>query len=558
LPTSLAAAALSYLVCMTCSYNTMATTTTRILRRHARAIASSGKVNCTCRCARNGKSYSSIYGVDIDAQAVEVCQLSLYLKLLQDETTGSAHQYQLEFQHTAHLKRLLPDLSKNIVCGNSLIGTDVLQGQLFAIDEERKLNPMNFGDAFPEIIKRGGFDVIVGNPPYGATFDPTAKAYIRKKFASYKYKYDSYIYFIERALSLVAQGGYLSYITPELWLKLESCAPLRNLIARNASFKSLRIYGEDVFAQAVVNTVVFVLQKGTEVSSILVEHGDEMWQLPSQLWKSDPLLAVDYRLRPELRSLVDSVRAASQPLSEFGEAIQGITPYDRYRGQDPNTIKRRGYHFDHKHDKHCGKWLAGEDIARYELHWSGEWLSYGPWLGAPREPRFFEGPRLLFREIPGEGRRIQATLVHQETFYHGHSITPFKPHENSGVDLRFLLGVANSLLANWVAGLTLANFGKQVFPKLNPQDIKALPIPRLELSKPADQTRHDHIAQHVDAILRAKKQLADAKTDKDKTYYENKCASLDRQIDLVVYDLYELTDREIRTIEGLRDTISSP
>jgi adenine-specific DNA-methyltransferase len=97
---------------------------------------------------------------------VEVCQLSLYLKLLQDETTGSAHQYLLEFQHTAHLKRLLPDLSRNIVCGNSLLGTDVLDSQPFAGDEERKLNPMNFEDAFPEVIKRGGFDAIVGNPPY--------------------------------------------------------------------------------------------------------------------------------------------------------------------------------------------------------------------------------------------------------------------------------------------------------------------------------------------------------------------------------------------------------
>src|SRR5207245_1463115 len=71
---------------------------------------------------------NSIYGVDIDAQAVEVCQLSLYLKLLKDETTVSAHQYLLDFEKQA----LLPSLANNIVCGNSLIGRDIVEGQLFA------------------------------------------------------------------------------------------------------------------------------------------------------------------------------------------------------------------------------------------------------------------------------------------------------------------------------------------------------------------------------------------------------------------------------------------
>src|SRR3990170_1453535 len=120
---------------------------------------------------------NNIYGVDIDAQAVEVCQLSLYLKLLQEETEASTHQYLLDFAHIAQMKKLLPDLSKNIVCGNSLIGRDILDGQPFASEEERKLNPMNFEDAFPEIMKRGGFDAIVGNPPYGMVSDPVQKSY---------------------------------------------------------------------------------------------------------------------------------------------------------------------------------------------------------------------------------------------------------------------------------------------------------------------------------------------------------------------------------------------
>jgi hypothetical protein len=90
---------------------------------------------------------NNIYGVDIDRQAVEVTQLSLYLKLLEDETTATARHYQLEIRET-----LLPPLDKSIVCGNSLIGTDILHGHLFEPVEEKKLNPMDFEDRFPEVV----------------------------------------------------------------------------------------------------------------------------------------------------------------------------------------------------------------------------------------------------------------------------------------------------------------------------------------------------------------------------------------------------------------------
>ena len=104
----------------------------------------------------------NIYGVDIDFQATEVTQLSLYLKLLEDVTTYEAHQ-------TGMFKdQVLPNLSDNIICGNSLIGTDIDTGELFKNKELHNLKPMNFEEAFPNVMKKGGFDAIVGNPPYGA------------------------------------------------------------------------------------------------------------------------------------------------------------------------------------------------------------------------------------------------------------------------------------------------------------------------------------------------------------------------------------------------------
>ncbi len=148
---------------------------------------------------------NNIYGVDIDRQAVEVAQLSLYLKLLEEETAGTAREYQMEFHET-----LLPSLSKNIVCGNSLIGTDILSGELFEPVDERKLNAMDYEQRFPEIMKRGGFDAIVGNPPYillQILDQPYVFDFISRKFQAARYKIDTYHVFIEHALFLAKHGG---------------------------------------------------------------------------------------------------------------------------------------------------------------------------------------------------------------------------------------------------------------------------------------------------------------------------------------------------------------
>src|SRR5205085_8759427 len=136
----------------------------------------------------------------------EVAQLSLFLKLLEDETTASAKGFQLQFRET-----MLPSLDKNIIQGNSLIGWDI-GGGLFDNEEERKLSPMDFEQAFPEVMRRGGFDAIVGNPPYvlvQTLEQPNVFTYLSKRYKSAKYKIDTYQVFIERGLKLLTKDGLL-------------------------------------------------------------------------------------------------------------------------------------------------------------------------------------------------------------------------------------------------------------------------------------------------------------------------------------------------------------
>ncbi len=216
---------------------------------------------------RDGKLYLSlgkkreillnnIYGVDIDAQAVEVCQLSLYLKLLQEETEASAHWHQTEFHET-----LLPPLNKNIVCGNSLIGTDILDGQLFPREEERKLNPMNFEDAFPDVMKRGGFDVIVGNPPYvrQESLGRLFKEYVQKHFDTYASTADLYTYFIERAHKILKNRGLFSYIVSNKFMRTNYGRLLRNFLANKTTFLQIIDFGElPVFENAATFPAILI------------------------------------------------------------------------------------------------------------------------------------------------------------------------------------------------------------------------------------------------------------------------------------------------------------
>jgi adenine-specific DNA-methyltransferase len=385
---------------------------------------------------------------------------------------------------------------------------------------------------FPEILDNKGnfvgFDVVIGNPPYGVSFETSEKEFIRKEYKSYLYKYDSYVYFIERAYNVLNVKGYLSFITPELWLSLENCKPIREIVTRTNSLISINAFGEGVFKDAVVNTCAFLSQKDVCHESFTITYKNDCWNVLASEWINKSDYKIEYRLKPSQKKIIDKIINNSIYLSSIGEVVQGITPYDKYRGQSEEIIKNRSYHGSDKKDETYGKWLDGKDLNRYSINWGGEWLRYGDWLAAPREKRFFEGVRILFREVPGRGKRIQAHIT-SDIYYYGHSISPFKPFEDNTYDNNYILGVVNSKLCSWYGSMMLSNFGKNIFPKLNPQDIKSLPIPK---------------KYNNDIILKVKEMIV-AKKNGSPINFD----SLDNQIDQLVYQIYDLTEEEIKIVE---------
>jgi type I restriction-modification system DNA methylase subunit len=225
---------------------------------------------------------NNIYGMDVDAQAVEVAQLSLCLKLLEDETTLSTHKHQLAFRDA-----LLPNLSKNIVCGNSLIDWDIRETTLFQGEDERRLNPISFESAFPEVMKQGGFDAIVGNPPYIRIqalkeISPAAADYYKAHYlAASQGNYDIYVLFVERALGLLNRRGLLGYILPHKFLNSKYGSPLRSKLAAGKYLSQLVHFGDQqVFADAKTYTCLLFLDKaGRDEFEVIKVSNLAAWRL---------------------------------------------------------------------------------------------------------------------------------------------------------------------------------------------------------------------------------------------------------------------------------------
>ncbi|HZM06558.1 MAG TPA: TaqI-like C-terminal specificity domain-containing protein [Candidatus Saccharimonadales bacterium] len=488
---------------------------------------------------------NNIYGVDIDAQAVEVAQLALYLKLLQDETPGSARGYQMEFKET-----LLPSLAKNIVCGNSLIGTDILSGELFEPVEERKLNPMNFEDRFPEIMRRGGFDAIVGNPPYVRphNLEEPTKKYFWEHYRTFTHKSDLYCCFMEKATRLLKMGGLFSYIVSHGWLMLNSFQELRRFILKNFRIRKLVDLPFNVFAEAQVSTGIFVFEKSETpqkgklqvIGASPVSNAasfSAIREIPQATFETTFQNVFDTSISPETEAIKDKMRQGN-PIGGCFEICFGLKT-----GDDEKFLHdRMGLH---KEDRPL---LRGDDIKRYETIYKGEYVWYVPQrmrahrqTARPGEPRRFEQPKVLVKDTSSdfagtydsEGFYVKDVLI----------VTP-KEGVTPNYDLRFVAGVINSKALHFYYRTTFQTIHVQN------EELASLPLPKSAFTDKTEIALHDKMVLLVGQMLAAKKQLAGAQSDKDKDFYENKCAGLDRQIDGLVYEMYGLTAEEIKIVEG--------
>jgi type I restriction-modification system DNA methylase subunit len=302
---------------------------------------------------------NNIYGVDIDPQAVEVTKLSLLLKVLEGEDEQSIGKQMALFQ-----ERVLPDLANNIKCGNSLIGPDFYEGQQLSLlgeEEMYRINVFDWKTEFPEIMHAGGFDAVVGNPPYGALFLNEEIEYLLKNYNSFEYQLNSFVIFMERGSSVLKRNGKISYITPAVFLGQHYFKNIRKVILENYSIENILILNYKVFKDADIgDTCIFVFNNNKSKNniirySILKKETEFKNIILNERGQNDFLTNPRYEIYLSAnKKLFSKIENISISLGELANCIMGIKPYQKGKGkpkQIEQTVKNRVYDSNTKQDE---------------------------------------------------------------------------------------------------------------------------------------------------------------------------------------------------------------
>ena len=514
---------------------------------------------------------NNIYGVDIDTQAVEVTKLSLLLKVLEGENAETLGKTYRLFH-----ERALPDLGDNIKCGNSLIGPDFYEDKQLSLldDEERyRINAFDWEAEFPEVFvsspagrgqgEGNGFDAVIGNPPYGGVISLAEHNYFK---AQYKYQdaEDLYLLFLERYHYLLKQDALLGIIVSNTWLQSVTYRKIRIFLTTRFRWQRILYLPRKVF-HAVVDTHVLIFQehpfdphdKGTfevdifQTSKVVSWHRLPWLNVPRN---GDPINVV---ASYEEQSLFAKINSSSISLSDIFPVFNGIKPFEKGKGQPPQTVQTmRDKPFVKEGPRPAPDWsplLRGSLIQRYWNLWNGDyWILYGPWLAAPRDPSIFSEPEVIVVRQTGDS--IIATLV-EHGFYARNNLHIILPR-NKEYNLRFVLGILNSRLCDFVYSYINPERG-EALAEVKKKHVEQLPIRAINFSNPTDKARHDRMVELVETILKLHKQLDAAKTTHEKTAIQRQIDATDKQIDQLVYKLYGLTKDEIAVIKGLQSTVLS-
>ena len=525
---------------------------------------------------------NNIFGVDLNKESVEITKLSLWLK-------------------TANKNKTLASLENNIKCGNSLIDDAEIAGEL-AFDWEKE---------FPQVFENGGFDIVVGNPPYVdiKSLNPVEVKYYFKRFLTTENRVNLYSIFIEKGIEILSKNGILSFINPNSMLVNDSYTKLRDLIF--SKITHIVKLPDNIFEEAKVETIIFEIKNSENkinvVNVIKYNKSEKIVSIDEnkiiKIYKSDwdtEKKHFNIYISKREKEILNKIENENLKLEDIADFTLGITPYDKYRGHDKDTIKKRLFHSDTKIDSTYKPLITGENIQRYFIdNKIKEYIKYGEWLGAKREERFFNEPRILIRQIiSGKPPRIYAGYTEESLYFTqiGFGIISKKESINN----KYILVILNSLLMNFYHKYMYLDLEKDLFQKILIANCKKLPIREisLEAQQPFIEKANkmlflnknlQELSQKFQRLLTRKFELEKLSTKLQDWYLlefsefvkelkkskiklslkeeieweeifiekkeevekvKNEIEITDKEIDGMVYELYGLSEEEIKIIEG--------
>jgi len=410
---------------------------------------------------------NNLYGVDINEESVEIAQLALWLR-------------------TAKPHRKLNTLSGNIKCGNSLISDPAVAGD----------KAFNWQEQFPKVFERGGFDVVIGNPPYVFAREKVSekeKNYYSTVYESAKYQVNTYIIFMEKSMLLAKKNGLVGLIVPNSWLMTYSGEALRKFFIEKTSVDIIvNLYGKS-FEDANVETVISIIKnieaKDDHIIGILKanENSKSFDFLHSKKQsdfaknKSFEFLVFQNDLS---ESLINKIRQGCKGLDEVACVKAGLQAYEKGKGtpkQSAEDVKNRPYDYAYQFNENTYRYLDGSNVLRYAINWTGQWLWYGNHLAAPRTLNLFTDEKIIIREITSEFPHCLNAVYTNDTYLYNRSNIAVVSRKGVNISLKYVLVLLNSTLLSYYFKKNTAKAERKLFPKIILNDLRLFPIKEIPL-----------------------------------------------------------------------------
>lgn len=537
---------------------------------------------------------NNIYGVDLNAESVEITKLSLRLK-------------------SAQKGKKLNNLDGNIKCGNSLID-DVFVAKEKAFDWKREFPKIfwSTGMTLPATLwskKETGFDVVVWNPPYifsrGWKFSTSEKEYYYTHYKISDYQINTYVLFLERSFTLLKNSGCLWFIVPNTWLTISSFAGLRKFILQNTGDISILNIYDKVFSDANVDTCILNFSKNNDDLITLWEISEQIINTFGSFQKKSfdndsAVINISSIKNPLINKLIEKIEKNSSKLNSIATVSTGVKVYQIGKGkpiQTSETKDSRVFHSMNQIDATYVKYLEGKDVNRYFLGRSWEYVSYWDWIAEPRKSIDFSAKRILVRQIPSQPPYCINAILTDEYFINDiNSMVIIEMKINPD----YLLAIINSKLISYWFQNKFDKLQRWLFPQFKVKELGIFPIKiasdndsqslifktteiintnkkfyeiknkflhriqdNLKIEKLTKKLENFYEWDFKDFLAELKKQkvsLSLAQQDEWEPYFKEykekilalkgEIAKVDGEIDEMVYKLYGLTDEEVNVIEG--------
>lgn len=526
---------------------------------------------------------NNIYGVDIEKGAVDIARLRFWLSIVVDEeeeasplpnldykimqgnsliesyrgldlskltyakkSGGPISQYSIFEDDTKQLQREVTQLlTQYYSCSDHDKKTDLrnkisntiakqLSVQNFDADILRELRTLDLAGNdqfflwhtwFSDVFEKGGFDIVIGNPPYNEISDKEEKAFYQKHFKDVLSKhYDLYIFFFKIGIDLLREKGIMTYITPHTFTWYPQFIALREYIYNKTTILEITDRIKSIFDSAVVDNSIISLQKGIfekKSNFSFLEYIDNKLKTINNLYLNREEFnsqRFDYTGLINIGKL-NRLNNGCVPLGEITKSSQGITVYAKVQGEKINYFR------DTVVSSYSRPCLRGKNINRYSYS-CNQYIEYGKWLWCPREPIYFENEKIFIRQTSDSliGTYVKEPMCATDSI---HSIIS----KDTRYSLKYILGILNSSLGNYMYKLMSCETGK-VFAQVKLAVLRELPI------KIVSESQQIPIIKLVDKILEIKKESPDKDTSIEETMINN-----------LIYDIYGLSKDEIKIIE---------